>query len=62
MIRGIAPKLDDKLLCRSWIPASMPGWAEVDLGGVYKIHEIVFGSENKSHFADRAAIDFEIWL
>lgn len=46
--------------CRSWIPASMPAWAEIDLGNSYTIHKVVFGSEHTAHYNDRAITEFRI--
>jgi len=45
---------------RSWIPASMPAWAEIDLGKVYEIDKVVFGSEHQAHWKDRAITQFRI--
>jgi len=46
--------------CRSWIPASLPAWAEIDLGGVYPVHKVAFGSEHTAHYGDRAVTEFRI--
>ena len=48
--------------CRSWIPKSMPSWAEIDLGDEYLIYSIAFGSEHKTYYNDRAAVRFKIYL
>jgi len=45
---------------RSWIPASMPAWAEIDLGKVYMIDKVAFGSEHTAHWEDRAVTEFRI--
>jgi formylglycine-generating enzyme required for sulfatase activity len=46
--------------CRSWIPASMPAWVEVDLGAVFEISLIKFGSEHAGVLQDRAPVSFNI--
>ena len=45
---------------RSWIIQGVPGWAEIDLGQVYEVDKVVFGSEHTAHWADRAIEDFSI--
>jgi hypothetical protein len=46
---------------RSWIiEGNPPGWAEIDLGSVYNVDKVVFGSEHTSHWNDRAIEDFSI--
>ncbi|MEM8579594.1 MAG: discoidin domain-containing protein [Pseudomonadota bacterium] len=46
--------------CRSWIPETMPSFAQIDLGDEYLISAIALGSEFQSHFRDRAASKFSI--
>ncbi|MDQ1327220.1 MAG: hypothetical protein QG641_500 [Candidatus Poribacteria bacterium] len=49
--------------CRSWISATSPGkeaWAEIDMGNVYPIKKVGFGSDHCGNYKDRAAKDFEI--
>jgi hypothetical protein len=48
--------------CASWIPASMPAWVEVDLGEKHKLYKIAFGSEHSSHYSDRAATKFSVFV
>jgi len=45
---------------RSWIPANIPAWAEIDLGKIYGVDKVVFGSEHTAHWKDRAITQFEI--
>ncbi len=45
---------------RSWIIAGVPGWAEIDMGKVYEVDKVVFGSEHTAQFNDRMAGDFSI--
>jgi len=45
---------------RSWIIAGVPGWAEIDLGRVYEVDKVVFGSEHTAQFNDRKTGDFSI--
>jgi len=45
---------------RSWIPAAMPAWAEIDLGKVYEVDKVVFGSEHTAKWNDRAITEFGI--
>lgn len=45
---------------RSWIPESMPAWAEIDLGKVYEVDKVVFGSEHTAQWEDRAITEFRI--
>ena len=45
---------------RSWIIAGVPGWAEIDLGRVYEVDKVVFGSEHTVQFNDRKTGDFSI--
>ncbi len=44
----------------SWVSAQDPSWVELDLGAVYRINEIAFGSEHRAWFKDRAVTDFEV--
>jgi len=46
--------------CRSWIPASMPAWAEIDLGEIFVVQKVRFGSEHEKYWRDRAATEFTI--
>jgi hypothetical protein len=46
--------------CRSWIPAVMPAWIEVDLGGLFELSSIKFGSEHTKFWGDRAPTAFSI--
>lgn len=45
---------------RCWICASMPAWAEIDLGKIYKVDKVVFGSEHTAEWEDRAITEFRI--
>lgn len=45
---------------RSWIPAKMPAWAEIDLGKVYEIDKVAFGSEHTAKWNDRAIKEFAV--
>lgn len=45
---------------RSWIPAKMPAWAEIDLGKVYDVDKVVFGSEHTARWKDRAITEFAV--
>ncbi|MBM3240372.1 hypothetical protein FJZ31_29165 [Candidatus Poribacteria bacterium] len=44
----------------SWISNGEPSWAEIDLGDVYTVSKVVFGSEHGQHYNDRAATKFDI--
>jgi len=46
--------------CRSWIPATMPAWAEIDLGSEFRIEAVALGSEHEAYYKDRAATKFKI--
>jgi len=46
--------------CRSWIPQTMPAWNEIDLGSVYEVHLVRFGSEHTSYWSDRSPSEFMI--
>ncbi|SAK82343.1 F5/8 type C domain protein [Caballeronia calidae] len=48
--------------CRSWIPQTMPAWAQVDLGDNYLISLIIFGSEYQQFYRDRRPTNFAIDL
>lgn len=45
---------------RSWIIQGVPGWAEIDLGQVYEVDKVVFGSEHTAQWNDRKTGDFSI--
>ena len=44
----------------SWISGGEPSWAELDLGGVYHIYSVVFGSDSSRRYRDRGATAFSI--
>ena len=44
----------------SWISNGEPSWAEIDLGDVYTVSKVVFGSEHAQHYNDRAATKFDL--
>lgn len=44
----------------SWISDGDPSWAEIDLGDVYIVSEVAFGSEHNQQYSDRSATEFEI--
>lgn len=49
--------------CRSWIttkPSGQEAWAEIDMGAVYQIKKVGFGSDHCGHYKDRSAKDFKI--
>ncbi|HWQ90530.1 MAG TPA: discoidin domain-containing protein [Clostridia bacterium] len=46
----------------SWISAAEPSWVQVDLGAVYKIDQVLVGSEHTPHFKDRAATALRVLL
>jgi hypothetical protein len=48
--------------CRSWVAASMPAWIEIDLGALYEISLVKFGSEHAKRLVDRAPTQFTIAL
>jgi len=48
--------------CRSWIPAAMPAWVQIDLGDVYEIHKFRLGSEHSEFWKDRSPTEFVIKL
>lgn len=48
--------------CRSWITNSggPEAWAEIDLGAVYVVKKVAFGSDHCGNYKDRAAKKFRI--
>lgn len=48
--------------CRSWIPAQMPAWAQIDLGKDFIVSSVALGSEHQSFYNDRAATVFSIMV
>lgn len=46
----------------SWIAAQNPCWAEIDLGDVYHVCRVAFGSDSSGRFFDRGASAFSILL
>lgn len=44
----------------SWISNGEPSWAEIDLGDIYNVSTVVFGSEHSSAYNDRSATKFDI--
>jgi hypothetical protein len=46
--------------CRSWIAATMPAWVQIDLGNVYEITGVAFGSEHDPFYKDRAPLKFKV--
>lgn len=49
--------------CRSWItakPSGQEAWAEIDMGAVYQIKKVGFGSDHCGHYKDRSAKNFKI--
>jgi len=46
--------------CRSWIPAAMPAWVEVDLGEIFRLKGVRLGSEHGGLYGDRAPSAFSI--
>ena len=46
--------------CRSWVAANLPASIEVNLGGVYQVSGVAFGSEHDQYYRDRAALEFKI--
>lgn len=46
---------------RSWIAdGNPPAWAEINLGKVYTVDKVVFGSEHTAHWKDRAISEFGV--
>ena len=46
----------------SWISGGEPAWAEIDLGDVYWVYCVAFGSDSSRHYRDRAATAFSIMV
>jgi len=44
----------------SWISKQEPSWAQIDLGDVYWVYKVAFGSDSSGQHADRAATTFAI--
>ena len=44
----------------SWVSAGDPSWAEIDLGGVYWVYQVAFGSDSSNRYHDRAPTTFSI--
>jgi len=44
----------------SWISDGEPSWAEIDLGDVYTVSTVAFGSEHSQNYNDRAPTKFDI--
>jgi hypothetical protein len=44
----------------SWIADQMPAWAEIDLGSICKISQVILGNDHAGEFADRAATSLRI--
>ena len=44
----------------SWISKEEPSWGEIDLGDVYWIYKVAFGSDSSQQYQDRAATTFSI--
>lgn len=44
----------------SWVSNGEPSWAEIDLGDLYTVSEVAFGSEHSQQYRDRAATRFDI--
>jgi len=46
---------------RSWIVGDpLPGWVEIDLGAVYQVDKVAFGSEHTAQWEDRAVEAFSV--
>ena len=45
---------------KSWISNGEPSWAEIDLGDVYEVDKVAFGSDHLVALNDRAASKFDI--
>lgn len=45
---------------RSWISNGEPSWVEIDLGSIYKVSKVAFGSDHIGAYNDRAASQFDI--
>jgi pyruvate formate-lyase/glycerol dehydratase family glycyl radical enzyme len=46
----------------SWISNGEPSWAEIDLGDIYNVSTVVFGSEHSMAYGDRSATKFDILI
>jgi hypothetical protein len=44
----------------SWISGGEPSWAEMDLGAVYHVYKVAFGSDSSQQYTDRAATSFTV--
>jgi hypothetical protein len=44
----------------SWIADHLPAWAEIDLGSIRKISQVVLGNDHSGDLADRAATSLRI--
>ena len=44
----------------SWIAEENPCWAEIDLGDIYSIYSVAFGSDSTGKFQDRGIADYSI--
>jgi hypothetical protein len=44
----------------SWIPDQLPAWAEIDLGSICKISQVILGNDHAGEFTDRAATSLRI--
>lgn len=54
--------LNDGLLGNdfSWIAAQNPCWAEIDLGDVYTVYQVAFGSDSSGKYQDRNMSNYSI--
>ncbi len=44
----------------SWVANEKQAWVEIDLGDVYWVHKVAFGSDSSGKYVDRAATNFKI--
>jgi hypothetical protein len=44
----------------SWIAGQLPAWAEIDLGSICKISQVILGNDHAGDLADRAATSLRI--
>ncbi|MCL2119375.1 MAG: discoidin domain-containing protein [Planctomycetaceae bacterium] len=44
----------------SWVAATTPAWAEIDLGETFWVYRVAFGSDSGGTFTDRVASKFSI--
>ena len=44
----------------SWIPASMPAWAQIEFPKPVQIQRMIFSRDRKKQYADRMPVDFDI--